>query len=290
MRQVVPNYYSDFKCIADKCQYTCCKGWEIDIDEDSYKRYQEMHDAVGEEIRDNIDVNGETASFRLIGDEERCPFLNDNNLCRLIVAKGEDVLCNICKDHPRFRNYREDRVEVGLGLACEEAARLILNYEKPFRLVGDFEMADSVDEDERDIYTGRDEDIRVITDRTMSLDKRVDKLFGMYAYDDIAIDELAGLFLELEILDPKWKELLTEIDADIEISWEDERYEQLIAYMLFRYPDANPVLAISSAILIQAVCKSSALPLEEVVRMFSADVEYSDSNIETLIDVLDCCR
>lgn len=35
----VPSYYKTFQCIADKCEHSCCIGWEIDIDEDSYEYY-----------------------------------------------------------------------------------------------------------------------------------------------------------------------------------------------------------------------------------------------------------
>ena len=32
----VPEYYEKFSCIASRCKDSCCAGWEIDIDEDSY--------------------------------------------------------------------------------------------------------------------------------------------------------------------------------------------------------------------------------------------------------------
>ena len=39
---------------------------------------------------------------------------------------GEEYLCNICREHPRFYNYT-DVAEVGLGMSCPEAARIILD-------------------------------------------------------------------------------------------------------------------------------------------------------------------
>lgn len=30
----VPDYFSEFSCIAGDCKDSCCLGWEIDIDED----------------------------------------------------------------------------------------------------------------------------------------------------------------------------------------------------------------------------------------------------------------
>lgn len=43
MKLRVPDYYDEFQCIADKCSDNCCiGGWEIDIDEDTYERYQQI--------------------------------------------------------------------------------------------------------------------------------------------------------------------------------------------------------------------------------------------------------
>ena len=42
----VPSYYKTFQCIADKCEHSCCIGWEIDIDEDSYDYYMGIEGAL----------------------------------------------------------------------------------------------------------------------------------------------------------------------------------------------------------------------------------------------------
>ena len=34
-----PDYYEDFECIADKCEDTCCAGWQIVIDRETLKKY-----------------------------------------------------------------------------------------------------------------------------------------------------------------------------------------------------------------------------------------------------------
>jgi hypothetical protein len=39
-----PNYYKEFSCIADKCEATCCAGWQIVVDEESLKKYLPVHD------------------------------------------------------------------------------------------------------------------------------------------------------------------------------------------------------------------------------------------------------
>ncbi len=129
-----PDYYRDFHCIADRCRHSCCIGWEIDIDDPSLQRFRAVDGPLGEKLHANIDLSP-TPHFTLLGEAERCPFLNEKNLCELILGLGEDSLCDICRDHPRFRNFYSDRIEIGLGLCCEEAARLLLLQKHPIQIV-----------------------------------------------------------------------------------------------------------------------------------------------------------
>lgn len=32
--------YDKFKCIADKCKFTCCKGWDINVDNNTYNKWK----------------------------------------------------------------------------------------------------------------------------------------------------------------------------------------------------------------------------------------------------------
>ena len=143
MKLFAPKYYNQFKCIADKCEHSCCIGWEIDIDDGALERYKALEcgweidvdkdtaekyasltDGYGKEIAKSIEW-GETPHFKLC-EGDRCPHLDERGLCRIILNVGEDHLCGICREHPRFYNYT-DVAEVGLGMSCREAARLILS-------------------------------------------------------------------------------------------------------------------------------------------------------------------
>ena len=42
MTNIDAEIYSGFKCKADKCNHSCCKGWEIDIDEDTLGYYKSL--------------------------------------------------------------------------------------------------------------------------------------------------------------------------------------------------------------------------------------------------------
>ena len=126
----MPEYYKSFRCIADKCKDNCCIGWEIDIDEKTACAYESTGGEFGERLRSNISA-GEGASF-ILSENERCPFLNSRNLCDIILNMGEESLCYICREHPRYYEWYGDIKEGGIGLACEEAARLILGSKSPF--------------------------------------------------------------------------------------------------------------------------------------------------------------
>ena len=130
---VRPDFYDEFHCLASACRHSCCVGWEIDVDEESLRRYQGTGGEIGRALRENIALEP-TPHFRLASGE-RCPFLREDGLCRLILALGEDSLCDICALHPRFFNDYPDREEAGLGLCCEEAARLLTAGEGHLRLV-----------------------------------------------------------------------------------------------------------------------------------------------------------
>ena len=156
MNVYVPEYYSRFRCIASKCRNTCCAGWEIDIDPESLSRYQRMMGEFGSRVKRSISLDG-TPHF-ILSDHERCPLLNQNDLCDLILNEGEDALCQICRDHPRFRNYFSSRVEMGLGLVCGEAARLILSWPTPLRLIRlEGDDVEEPTDDERCLFDLRNE-------------------------------------------------------------------------------------------------------------------------------------
>ena len=70
-----------------------------------------------------------TPAFHL-DDRDRCVFLNQKNLCDIYIELGEDALCEICTQHPRFHNEYGNIRQTGLGMACEEATRLMFEGQR----------------------------------------------------------------------------------------------------------------------------------------------------------------
>ena len=123
-----PDFYDRFRCRAAACRHSCCKGWEIDIDENTLELYRSLKGTWREKMDAAIVCDEYGAHFRLT-EEERCPFLQQDGLCELIRALGEDALCDICALHPRFYELAGPYELAGLGLSCEAVCDLLLSEE-----------------------------------------------------------------------------------------------------------------------------------------------------------------
>ena len=150
----VPDYYKDFKCIADKCEDTCCAGWEVDVDDDSYEYYKTVTGPFGDRIKSVMvpPTEEEEACFTL--NNGRCPFLNDNNLCDLYTELGEDKLCDTCTNYPRFIEEYGSLREIGIALSCKTAGELILKSDKKvtFELTENDEMVSTYNDIDPELY------------------------------------------------------------------------------------------------------------------------------------------
>lgn len=62
MKLYQPACWKSFQCTASQCSDNCCIGWEIDIDPDSYARYQALPGAFGQRVRASIQPGRRPAS------------------------------------------------------------------------------------------------------------------------------------------------------------------------------------------------------------------------------------
>lgn len=206
MKTYAPNYYKSFKCIADRCQHSCCKGWDVYLDEDTQAKYALLDGDLGNKTRAALCEKDDGICFEM-KEDGRCPFLNENGLCEIILEKGEDYISEICTEHPRFYNCFSDRWEVGLGLSCEEAARIILSSKEPNRLVvidKDDTPTEPLWENEAAILQKRDLLFELLEDNSKSLDQRVGAILeaAEAKIPSKSIEEWAEILSDLEFLDP----------------------------------------------------------------------------------------
>ena len=84
MKLYAPKYYKSFQCIADKCEHSCCIGWEICVDGETLERYACLDGGYGETVKESISCEGDP-HFKL-GNHDRCPHLDGQGLCKIIRA------------------------------------------------------------------------------------------------------------------------------------------------------------------------------------------------------------
>lgn len=137
MRESFPSFYGDFRCTASKCKDSCCIGWEIDIDRNTFEKYMAVQGDMGEKLKKNIS-DSQPPYFRLT-EGERCPFLKEDGLCEIICRLGEEYLCDICREHPRFHEWYCGTMLSGISMCCEEGARLIFKNGMDIEIKGEDE-------------------------------------------------------------------------------------------------------------------------------------------------------
>ena len=300
MKLIAPDYYPAFRCIADQCRHSCCIGWEIDIDPATRARYHRVPGAFGARLNASI-ADGEVSSFRL-GEGERCPMLNANGLCDLITELGEDMLCQICADHPRFRSYFSDRTELGLGLCCEEAARLVLTQTAPMTLITleDDGADEALPEDEAELLALRGELIALVQDGSQALTTRLEALLAAVDFT-LPGQDWAEVYRGLERLDPKWDACLdgmAPIGAEAPAELQGA-LANFAAYLLYRHlPGAledddipgRVAFCVLSTQMLAALCAGkpgcTMADCIEFARMYSAEIEYDEDNVAALLDAL----
>lgn len=130
--------YDKFKCIADKCKFTCCKGWDINVDTNTYNKWKEKDKL--NYLLDNvrfIKSNGEKSYLIKKETKGACPLLNEEGLCNIVINHGEEYLSSTCKSFPRIENAFEDAKELTLSCSCPEVVNIISNMKEKIYIESD---------------------------------------------------------------------------------------------------------------------------------------------------------
>ena len=304
MREIAPSYYKNFKCLGSKCKHNCCIGWEIDIDPDTLKKYEKAEGVFKKRFESSISKDGENAHF-ILDKEERCPFLNKDGLCDIIIEYGESHLCEICSAHPRFKNFFSDRVEIGLGLSCEEACRIILTSEEPFILEEIKKDPSCVDnlECNDEIIKRRDEILWLFDDDTIVFfNEVIDRTWRESAsIPPYFLSDWADILMELEIMSDEWRNVLKNaMECGVPLTIDDylNEWKNLYQYFIYRYfansdfdyaPRIKMGFCLLSSCLITTLCAYLATSYDDVIeitRLYSQEIEYSTENVRFLMDMI----
>lgn len=289
MLTVYPELYHDFHCKADQCQHSCCLGWDIEIDEASAMGYQQLDTPLGREIQQRMEHRSDGYYFAMTADK-RCPFLRQDGLCSMILAAGEDILCDICTMHPRFFTYLADLEFAGVGLCCEAAVELLLSKQLTFQVVAEAEAEQLWAEG--------------LTFAELLKFLELDLGCRDFSLRPIQQENPANFILRLmeatEPIDNSWTELLRRLRENISClgisvldAGKQKQADNIYQYILYRQlahlQDTEPELLLEFAQLntwFILWCAEVTGNLPEAVRIWSAQIEYDTDNVGLMLDML----
>ena len=218
--------------------------------------------------------------------DERCPFLKDNGLCKIIEELGDDGLCDICRFHPRFFENINDHNLAGVGLSCEKATELM--FEKTSLNFMICESGKKICFEELPELIGIN-----IPKNYLSLSKVIPDYL-----EDTEIENILDIFYNTEPIDENWGKEVSHLKGSYKEHMNDlaaseflMKYEVIYQYIIFRQLELVQAYGVSkiieyavrSIIFIMLYAKSFGDDLE-AVRRWSEQIEYNEDNIMKIVE------
>ncbi len=167
------NYYDSFRCTASGCSLTCCQEWRIPIDEETAEKWKAARlSGVSEALCHYLEKE-EDDYIMTLDKGKKCPFLNKDKLCKVVIELGEELLSETCIRYPRRINSFTKRTEYALDFGCPEVIDLI------YQDLGDNLFVEEGTEEEEisPLYELRSMMLAVIADESYSLTERLLMIF-----------------------------------------------------------------------------------------------------------------
>lgn len=307
-----PDYYDRFRCIASACPDSCCREWDVQVDEETARRYHALPGEFGDRVRQALRrEDGETIIAMKDG---RCPLWREDGLCQIQLALGEAALCKVCREFPRLTHDYGNFMELGLELSCPEAARMILSAPPAQFLCQTCPGGEAGDYDHEAMAVlrdTRDRALALLSDGARPINESL-ALILLYGYEaqsqldggeavpfdpEKALEEGRALakksdmvdffrfFSDLEILTPQWEGLLR---SPVEGHWESGHLA-LARYFTERYwlqAVSDYDLSARVKFLIIACLLIKHLPGELLrnAQLFSKEIENDCDNVDAILD------
>jgi len=121
---LMPTYVSRFSCIGGDCEDTCCAGWGVTLDKDTFSQYQSCFDPVLRPLFTkhvkryaHSKTDHDYGHIELQKDAcQSCGLLSDKQLCLIQECLGEEALSDTCAYYPRTVHHLGDLYQVVLSL------------------------------------------------------------------------------------------------------------------------------------------------------------------------------
>src|SRR5512140_1072390 len=132
------RYLTRFRCIAERCEDSCCVATHVAV---SRREYAELAATLGHEVvAKKIPLNGlprRVLEYARLGrgNGADCAFLDVDRLCSIQKRHGAGALPEICAAFPRSLLAGRSGLELTATAACPEIARLVVLGEDPLEFV-----------------------------------------------------------------------------------------------------------------------------------------------------------
>ena len=166
--------------------------------------------------------------------------LNEQNLCDLVIHKGEDWLCDTCSRYPRHVEEFEGLREWSLSLSCPVAAKMMLTREEPLTfLTEEDDEPDPLEEDFEDfdllLFTqledGRNILFNIVQNRSLLMEQRKELVLDLAGQMQTCLDE-GRLYDMDELLEHYAKDaILVEASGDFDGLARFERLKTEFSYL-----------------------------------------------------------
>lgn len=138
--KIYPDYYKQFECIGKNCVSTCCAGWGIDFDSETVDFYRSRTDAFGKFVNENIEEK-DGGVMVIMPETKRCPFLDEEGLCRIYQNYGEEHMSETCKNFPRRNRWFNEHVVRSMSLSCEGILELLYNGAEGVEIIAEGDIS-----------------------------------------------------------------------------------------------------------------------------------------------------
>lgn len=222
---------------------------------------------LGDEILDTVCSSPDGNSFMLTS-EGNCPFLREDGLCRMIIEKGEDFVCDICRLHPRFFFDYEDDEFMGLGLSCERTCELLMEGSLGFRNESDEKLTLS------EILREKVSEFEPVFSQEET-GRILDMLENTEPIDEFWSIDLMGI---CSVSDEDSRSIYEAQKGVIENIYEYIIYRQIELLYIYDLQDIVEYAKLSTEFIILLV--ASGRNLTEAVVRWSEQIEYDTENVE----------
>lgn len=126
--------YDEFRCIAGSCPNTCCRGWDISVDEDTYHRWNRTNDFEGTKQIEQRE-NTKEQYFIHMGTNKSCPFFNEEGLCQVVIGYSDEMIPKTCQLFPRQIVELSGTTEYSLSCCCPEVVRQLNERQEKLKIL-----------------------------------------------------------------------------------------------------------------------------------------------------------